>query len=142
MTGPAADAPLPIASFKLQLTERRARIVPARDASGCAFAGPGVDVVGDDTAPLFALAAPIRAWLEAREPVRIRSLSLDVARGRLLVTLEADPGLGGRPRVVQIDPRVDAGASAELLRLASPLLRRLGEVAREKLAARGRVPAR
>jgi len=123
---------LPIASFKLQLAERRARIVPARDASGCPFAGPGVDLVGDEAAAVFPLAAPVLAWLEAREPVRVRSLSLDVERARLLVTVEAEP----RPRVVKIDAGVDAGASAEIVALAGPLLRRLGEVAREKLAAR------
>ena len=99
---------LPVASFKLQLAERRVRIVPARDASGCAFAGPGVDLVGEEAAATFALARPLLAWLEAREPVRVRSLSLDVGRRRLLVTVEAEPR---RPRVVKIDPGVDAGAS-------------------------------
>jgi hypothetical protein len=129
VTGPAA---LPVASFKLQIAERRVRIVPARDASGCAFAGPGVDLVGDEAAATFGLAGPLLAWLEAREPVRVRSLSLDVARRRLLVTVEADP----RPRVVKIDPGVDASASDQLLVLALPLLRRLGEVAAAKLASR------
>jgi hypothetical protein len=128
--------PLPIASFKLQLAERRARIVPALDASGCPFAGPGVDVIGEEAAATFALAAPVLAWLEAREPVRVRSLSLDVGRRRLLVTVEA--GRGERPRVVKIDPGVDASASDELVALAAPLLRRLGEIAAEKLAARPR----
>jgi hypothetical protein len=127
--------PLPIASFKLQLSERRARVLPARDASGCPFAGPGVDLVGDEAAAAFVVAAPILAWLEAREPVRVRSLSLDVGRRRLLVTVEAEAP-GERPRVVKIDPGVDAGASAELLALAGPLLRVLGEIAARKLAAR------
>ena len=130
-----ALAPLPIASFKLQLAERRARILPARDASGCPFAGPGVDLTGDEAAATFALAAPVLAWLEAREPVRVRSLSLDVGRRRLLVTLEAEAA-SARQRVVKIDPGVDAGASDELVALAAPLLRRLGEIAAAKLAAR------
>jgi hypothetical protein len=124
---------LPIASFKLQLAERRARILPARDASNRAFAGPGVDLVGDDTAEVFALARPLLAWLEAREPVRVRSLSLDVDRRRLLVTVEAEP----RPRVVRIDPGVDSSAITELLTLATPLLQRLGEIAAAKIALRG-----
>jgi hypothetical protein len=124
--------PLPIASFKLQFTQRRARILPERDASGRAFAGPGIDLVGDETAEAFALATPLLAWLEAREPVRVRSLSLDVLRGRLLVTVEAAP----RPRVVKIDPGLDAGASTELVALAAPLVRRLGEIAAIKLASR------
>ncbi|HEY8042444.1 MAG TPA: hypothetical protein VIF15_21730, partial [Polyangiaceae bacterium] len=102
------------------------------DASGRAFVGPGVDLVGDEAVAAFALAESIVAWLVAREPVRVRSLSFDVGRRRLLVTVEEPL----RTRVVKIDPRVDAGASAELLALAGPLLRRLGEVAREKLAAR------
>jgi hypothetical protein len=125
---------LPLASFKLQLIARRARIVPALDASGCPFAGPGVDLIGEEAAATFALAAPVLAWLEAREPVRVRSLSLDVARRRLLVTVEA--GGGERPRVVKIDPRVDPGTSDQIVALAAPLLRRLGEIAAEKLAAR------
>jgi hypothetical protein len=134
VTGPGGTPPppLPLASFKLQLAERRVRILPAQDASGCPFAGPGVDLVGDDTAEAFALAAPLLAWLEAREPVRVRSLSLDVLRRRLLVTVEAEP----RPRVVKIDPGLDPGSSTELLALAAPLLRRLGEVAAIKLASR------
>jgi hypothetical protein len=131
-------ASLPVASFKLQLAERRARIVPAVDLSGCPFAGPGVDLVGDETVEAFALAAPVLAWLEAREPVRVRSLSLDVERGRLLVTIEAEP----RPRVVKIDAGVDAGASAEIVALAGPLVRRLGELAGEKLAARAATSSR
>lgn len=125
---------LPIASFKLQLAERRVRIVPAVDVSGCPFAGPGVDVVGEEAASVFALAAPVLGWLEAREPVRVRSLSLDVGRRRLLATVEA--GRGERPRVVKIDPRGDAGSSDAILVLAAPLLRRLGEIAAVKLASR------
>jgi hypothetical protein len=123
---------LPIASFKLNFAAERVRVVPALDASGCVFSGPGVDVVGAAARDILALARPILAWLEAREPVRVRTLSLDVARARVLVTVEDEP----RPRVVKIDRRIDAGASAALVALAGPLLRRLGEVARTKLAAR------
>jgi hypothetical protein len=132
---------LPIASFKLQLAERRARIVPAQDSSGCPFAGPGVDLVGEEAAATFVLAAPMLAWLTAREPVRVRSLSFDVARRRLLVTVDA-PAEGpprapeARPRVVRIDPAVDGSASDELLALARPLLEHLGAVAAVKVAAR------
>jgi hypothetical protein len=132
--------PLPLASFKLHFAERRVRIVPARDASGCAFAGPGVDLVGAEADDVFPLARPLLAWLEAREPVRVRSLSLDLARRRLLVTLEAGAARDGgveRPRVVKIDPGVDAASSDELVGLAVPIVRRLGELALGKLAARG-----
>jgi hypothetical protein len=122
--------PLPITSFKLQLTERRARILPARDASGCPFAGPGVDLVGDDTAEAFALAAPLLQWLEAREPLRVRALSFDVARRQLLVTFNV-PG-----RVLKVDPGLEPGAAAEVLILVTPLLGRLGEIAAVKVASR------
>ncbi|HEY1694303.1 MAG TPA: hypothetical protein VGG39_19170 [Polyangiaceae bacterium] len=131
-TTPDGLEPLPIASFKLQLAERRARVVPGRDAAGRAFEGPGVDLLGDEADAAFALARPILAWLEAREPVRVRSLSFDVGRRRLLVTIEEIP----RPRVVKIDPGIDAGACDDLLRLAGPLLEFLGRTAARKLALR------
>ena len=132
-----AVAALEIASFKLQLVERRVRIVPARDAAGCTFEGPGVDLVGEEAAEALGLAEPLFAWLRAREPVRVRSLSLDVGRRRLLATLETDASQApARPRVVRIDPAIDAGAITELLARAAPLLRRLGEVAAVKLARR------
>ena len=134
--------PSPIASFKLQFRERRVRVVPALDLSGRPFTGPGVDLVLGEADALLALARPLLAWLEAREPVRVRSLSLDVGRRRLLVTV--DPGVavaGGRPRVVKIDPGVDPGANAagdELVALAGPLLRRLEDVVVVKLSARSK----
>lgn len=124
--------PLPVASFKLNLTGRRVRIVPARNLSGCPFAGRGVDLVGVEAAVAIGIATPIVAWLQERELVLVRTLSLDVPRGRLLVTIEAQP----RPRVVRIDPHLDASASAEILERAAPLLSHLGGVARNKLAAR------
>jgi hypothetical protein len=135
---PGVTEPLPIASFKLQFAERRVRIVPAVDASGCPFAGPGVDLVLHEAEAVLALARPLLAWLEAREPVRVRSLSLDVGRRRLLVTLDVGPGAEGRPRVLKINPGIDASSSDELVGLAGPLLRHLGEVAVSKLAARGK----
>ncbi|MDP9000351.1 MAG: hypothetical protein M3O46_09595, partial [Myxococcota bacterium] len=76
---------LPIASLKLNFVARRVRIVPARDLSGCPFAGPGVDLVGAEAATAIGVAAPIVAWLQQREPILVRTLSLDVPRGRLLV---------------------------------------------------------
>jgi hypothetical protein len=125
-------APLAIASFKLQLLERRVRIVPEHDALGAPFAAPGVDLVGAEADAAIAEAAPLLAWLRAREPVVVRTISLDVRRARLLATLDERP----RPRVVRIDRAVDAGACDELLERARPLLARLGAIARVKLAAR------
>ena len=132
--GSLPHMPLPIASFKLQFAQRRCRAVPALDPSGCVFAGPGVDLTGALADELLGLATPLLRWLEAREPVRVRSLSFDVRRRRLLVTLEETP----RPRVVKIDPGIDAGASAELLALAQPLIERLGQVVLVKLSERGK----
>jgi hypothetical protein len=140
-------AAVPIASFKLQFASRRVRVVPALDRSGCPFTGPGVDLLLDETDAIFDLARPLLAWLEAREPVRVRSLSLDIGRRRLLVTIEpigatAETGADAapsRPRVVKIDASANPGDSAaaqELVDLAGPLIRRLGEIAASKLAAR------
>ena len=97
------------------------------------FAGPGVDLRGDEARALFALATPFREWLDAREPgVTLRSLSVDLAAHRVLITLEpmtADQ----RPRVVRIDsPHAD-----ELMAAAAPLEAALGAVCIEKLRRRG-----
>ena len=123
---------LAVASFKLQLAEGRARLVPARDASGCAFVGPGVDLVGGEALEAFALAEPLLAWLRAREPVQVRSLSVDVGRRRVLVTVET----GSRPRVVRVDAENDPAGSEELVRLAAPVMAFLGRAAADKLARR------
>jgi len=80
------------------------------------FEGPGVDLRGDEAERIIALAKPMIAWLEAREPgIVVRSLSVDRAKMRVLVTLEQD---GDRPRALRFDPPsaneiVDAGARAE-----------------------------
>ena len=55
------------------------RIVPARDASGCPFAGPGVDLVGDEAAAAFALAAPAAGVARS---ARASPRTLAVARRR------------------------------------------------------------
>jgi hypothetical protein len=133
--GRLVSGALAIASFKLHLVGPRVRIVPRRDASGSPFAGPGIDLVGAEAATAIAVAQPIMAWLQAREQVRLRTLSLDIDRARLLVTVEAAP----RPRVIRIDPQSDAGGSIEILECAAPLLRHLGSVAWEKLVARMRM---
>lgn len=82
------------------------------------FTGPGVDLRGDDAERAMASAKPIEAWLLAREPgVVLRSLSIDRAKMRVLVTLEATSP-GERPRVIRFDPPhanelVDAAREAE-----------------------------
>jgi hypothetical protein len=124
---------LTLASYKLQFHEDHVRAVPARDEAGCPFAGPGVDVRGDEAQAILALATPFRAWLEAREPgVTLRSLSVDLASQRVLITLE--PIAEQRPRVVRIDPP----HSDELLAAAAPLEDALRAVCTHKLRLRTR----
>lgn len=128
---------LPIASFKLHFVGLhfvgpRVRIVPRLDPSGRPFTGPGIDLMGAEAAAAIAVAQPVMAWLQAREQVQLRTRSLDIDRARLLVTVEAAP----RPRVIHIDPQVDAGGSTEILECAAPLLRHLGSVAWDKLVVR------
>ena len=95
------------------------------------FSGPGVDLRGDEAHAVLALAAPFRAWLEAREPgVVLRSLSVDVASRRVLITLEPNPG--ERPRVV----RIDAPHGDDLLREASVLEAALSAACADKLRSR------
>ena len=114
---------LRIQSFKLRLFDAHVRALPD---SGDA----GVDLRGDEARAAFAVAEPMIAWLAAREPgVRVRSLSVDLRTGRVLVTV--DDG-AARPRVV----RIDAPASQELVDLAAPVVRHLGERAAAKIAAR------
>lgn len=120
MTGGATPR---IASFKLRLFEDHARVALASGEAG-------VDLRGEEARLAFAAASPLFVWLAAREPgVKVRSLSLDLATGRVLVTV--DDG-GARPRVV----RVDAPASEELLDGAAAVVAYLTARAAEKLAAR------
>jgi hypothetical protein len=107
------------------------RAVPDRDEAGCPFAGPGVDLRGDEARAVFDLAGPIRAWLEAREPgVVLRSFSVDRSSRRVLITLEPRPG--ERPRVV----RVDAPHSEALLADASDLEAAIAAASAAKLRRR------
>lgn len=129
---------LPLASYKLRFHEDHVRAVPARDEAGCAFSGPGVDLRGDEARAVFALATPFRAWLEAREPgVTLRSLSVDLAAHRVLITLEP-MAANQRPRVVRIEPP----HADELIAAAAPLEGALGAVCMEKLRRRGGGPER
>lgn len=128
---------IPLASYKLRFHETHVRAVPALDEAGCAFAGPGVDLRGAEARPVLELAAPFRAWLNAREPgVVLRSLSVDLAARRIVITLEPTAP-GERPRVVRIDPP----HAEELIASARSLETALGDACAEKLrlrALRGR----
>lgn len=108
------------------------RAVPARDEAGCPFAGPGVDLRGAEALAILALAGPFRVWLETREPgVTLRSLSVDVAARRVLITLEPMTA-EQRPRVVRIEPP----HSEELLEAAKALETALGKACVTKLRLR------
>jgi hypothetical protein len=124
--------PLPLASYKLRFHEDHVRAVPGRDEAGCPFAGPGVDLRGDEARAILGLAGPLRAWLEAREPgITLRSLSVDLASRRVLITL-APMTPEQRPRVVRIDPP----HSEELLASSRELEAALGSACVTKLRQR------
>lgn len=124
---------LPLASYKLRFHEDHVRAAPARDEAGRPFAGPGVDLRGDEARAILALAGPFRVWLEAREPgVVLRSLSVDRVARRVLITLEP-MAAEQRPRVVRIDPP----HSEELIDAAGSLEAALGARCIAKLRARG-----
>jgi len=124
---------LKLRSFKLRFRDGHARIVPATQTDGCPFLGPGVDLSGPAALLAFELAEPMLAWLRAREPgIALRSLSVDVPRGRVLVSFEDAHGGSGKPMVL----RVDAPESGELLDAAAPLMRYLVVQATDALARR------
>lgn len=121
-------------SYKLRAFEDHVRAVPARDHEGCPFAGPGVDLRGEAARHVLEALGPVRAWLEAREPgVTLRSLSADLERPRVLVTLAPAPG-EARPRVVRFDPPW----ASDLLEAATELEARLREATASALRARAR----
>lgn len=95
------------------------------------FDGPGVDLRGDEAERILALARPMIAWLEAREPgIVIRSLSVDREEQRVLVTLEQE---GDRPRALRFDPP----SATELIAAGVEAERALAELAALKIAKRG-----
>lgn len=110
-----------------------------RGHDGCAFDGPGVDLVGEvATRDAFAAAQPLVDWLAAREPgIVVRSLSVDFVRGRVLATYTPEgppPSSGARPNVIRVDPPL----SSELLDLSARLCALLARAAAERLALRRR----
>jgi hypothetical protein len=119
-----------IRSFKLRFADVHVRVVPATDAAGCPFAGPGVDLRGASAEEAFRLAAPLLARLDELEPgISVRSIAVDLEKPRLTATLHAQ----GRPRVV----RIDAGPTlAWLLRETEAVVGYLSDAATRALAAR------
>ncbi len=99
-------------SFKLRFSDVHVRIVPATDALGCPFAGPGVDLRGDDATRVLGAASDIVKWFTDREPgARLRSFSIDLETGRALATIEDTP----RPRVIESRGDVELRAAADAL---------------------------
>lgn len=127
---------VPLASYKIRLHDVHVRAVPACDASGAPFTGPGVDLRGSDALAAIEAARPIIAWLDAREPgVVVRSISVKTEGPRVLVSL-APLGADPRPRATRFDPPYanelrDAGREAE---------RVIGEACVRVLARRSRPP--
>jgi hypothetical protein len=90
------------ASIKLRFHERRVRIVPALDAAGCPFAGPGVDLSGADAERVLAAAEGLVAAFGEVEPgARLRSVAIDFTGRRAVATLMPGPA-DERPRVVKV----------------------------------------
>lgn len=111
---------LPLVSYKIRFRDQHVRAVPAVGLDGAPFRGPGVDLRGADARAAIAAAAPVLAWLDAREPgVVARSLSVRTAGPRVLLSLEPiDTGSDARPRAMRFDPPYadelrDCGRSAE-----------------------------
>jgi hypothetical protein len=118
-----------LASFKLRFHDAHVRVMPAR------FAGPGVDVRGEDARRCFELAKDMIAWLLARQPsVTLRALSVDFGKQRVLVSFEDAhaTGVALRPMVLRIDPP----ESTELIERAAPLTAHLVKLAREAISKR------
>ena len=120
-------------SFKLRFRDGHVRIAPGTDAGGCPFLGPGVDLRGDAALRAFELAEPMLAWLRARQPgIAFRSLSVDLPRGRVLVSFEDAHAVSGKPMVLRVDPP----ESGELVDASAPLVGYLVLQATDALARR------
>lgn len=91
--------------FKLRPWDRHVHAVAATGPDGERFEGPGVDMRGARAEEVFEAGEPLWAALQELEPgIRIRSLSLDLERPRLLATLEpTTPEADPRFRVIRLD---------------------------------------
>ena len=88
---------------------------------------------GIEATRVFHLAAPMEAWLRAREPgLKLRSLSVDLEAGRVLVSFDDPHGVNDKPMAL----RIVAPDSSELLDAAKPLIELLDVLATKALRAR------
>lgn len=92
-------------SFKLRLVDRRVRVVPARGDDGCAFSGPGVDLLGADAEMVFSAARTLFSTIERVQPgVVLRSVAVDLKRRRVLATMDPlTPDADPRGQVIRVD---------------------------------------
>ena len=138
MTEAGTTDALPLTSYKIRFHDAQVRAVPASDASGAPFVGPGVDLRGADAIAAVEAARPVIAWLDAREPgVVVRSLSVKTAGPRVLVSL-APLGADPRPRAMRFDPPY----AEELRDAAREAERLIGEACVRVLAKRPRATPR
>jgi hypothetical protein len=123
---------LPLVSYKLRIHDQHVRAVPAVGLDGSPFVGPGVDLRGADAARAIEAARPVIDWLAAREPgVEVRSISVQTAGPRVLVSLESRP-TDARPRALRFDPPY----ANELRDAAREAERVIGEASARTLARR------
>lgn len=121
-------------SFKLRLVDVHVRVVPATDAAGCPFAGPGVDLRGEAAMAAIELAAPLLAALAEVEPgIVVRSLAVDLERPRVTASLEPTTHADRRPRVVRID---EGAILRRLLDASAPICDHLAQEAAGALSRR------
>ena len=122
--------------FKLRFWDGHVHAVAATGVDGEHFDGPGVDLRGERAREAFDAAVPMLERLAELEPgIRVRSLSLNLERRRLLATLEpTTPETDPRYRVV----RLDEGAVLDrVLDAAAPVITLLGERVADALQRRG-----
>jgi len=96
-----------------------------------------VDVHGDAARACFDLAKPMIDWLLQREPsVKLRAMSVDLAKRRVLVSFEDAHAIASvvRPIVLRVEPP----ESSELIDKAAPLVARLETLAKGAIARRPR----
>ena len=129
-TGPGSA--LPLTSYRIHLEDVHVRAVPARDARGASFVGPGIDLRGADAHAAIEAARPVVAWLDAREPgVVVRSISVKTEGPRVLISL-APLGADPRPRAM----RFEGSYATELRDAARDAERVIGEACSRVLARR------
>lgn len=124
--------------FVLRPRDEHVHAAPATGLDGRGFRGPGVDLRGADAREAFDAARPLLEALAELEPgIGVRSVSVDLDRPRVLLTLEpTTPAADARPRVV----RLEAGFALDrLLDAAAPVIELLTDRVASALQRRGQM---